>query len=185
MAYTANTLVLNASGPPGQLEYNHDAGSDSMATVLTAGYFNNTDDNLNLTVDDVIFSVCSDGDIWHRVSAVSSGSVTTQTVGGAGPWNGDFSTGAATPTIPIGVNEMGTGTATSYLTPTPYPGAKLSVYNSGTSTGAVINVSSSGVTFTESGDTSIIITATTGNFELLGTSTSTWAIVSGASLTVA
>ena len=187
MAYVADSLALR-SGAPGSLTYYHDASTenedDSMATVFTAGYFNNTDDNLNLTEDDLIFSQCSDGDFWHKVSAISSGSVTTQMVSSEGPWNGDFSTGAATPTIPMGVNEMGTGTCTSYLTPTPYPGAKLTIHQSGTSTASVINVSTSGVTFNEKGDTSFIIGATSGSVSLLGISITGWAIVGSDAVTL-
>lgn len=178
MAYAANTLVLLASGPNGQLTYSHDAGSDTMATVFTAGYFNNTDDDLNLGFDDVVFSICADGHFSHIVSAVSSGSVTTQTVGDRGPFNGDFSTGASTPTIPHGLNEMGTGTCTSYLTQTPYPGSYLQIYQSGSATGAVVNVSSSGVTFDEKGSTSFVFTTVGGSIELLGVSTTVWTVKS-------
>lgn len=183
MAYASDTLVLR-SGAPGSLTYYHDAGSDTMATVFTAGYFNNSDDDLNMTVDDMIFSQCTDGDFWHKVSSLSSGSVTTQMVSGEGPWQGDFSTGAATPTIPMGVNEMGTGTCTSYLTPTPYPGAKLTIHQSGSATGAVVNVSSSGVTFNEKGDTSFIITTVSGSISLLGISITGWAIVGSDAVTL-
>lgn len=195
MAYTIGTLALNASAAPGNAVYYHDAGADSMATVLTTDYFNNTDDDLNLVADDLIFSQCADGDIWHKVSAVttatagaiSSGSVTTQLVSGEGPWNGDKSTGSATAgvVLPVGVTEIGTGTATAFLTPTPYPGARVAVFQTGAATGAVIAVSSSGVTFNEKGDTSIIITAVGGGFSLLGVSTTQWAITSGTNLTLA
>ena len=184
MAYTAGTLVLNASAAPGNAVYFHDAGDDSMATVMTAGYFNNSDDNLNLAVDDVIFSVCSDGDIWARVSAISSGSVTCQTVGGRGPNNGDVSTGTAGTTIAVGVNEIGTGTATAWKTATPYPGARLTISLSGTSTGT-ISVSSSGVTNNAKGDTSIIFSGVAGGcIDLLGVSTSQWVILNSSLATL-
>src|SRR3990167_9985291 len=81
MAYTAGGLHLRA-GAPGDLMYTYDAGSDSMFTVATAGYFNNTDDDLNLTVDDIIFCDCTDGNMWLQVASISSGSVTTQWAGG-------------------------------------------------------------------------------------------------------
>ena len=178
MAYTANTLVANASAAPGNQVYFHDAGSDSMATVLTAGYFNNTDDNLNFAVDDVIYSNCSDGDVWHRVSAVSSGSVTTQVVSGEGPWNDDKST--ASQAFSVGISELGTGTATAFVLPTPYPGAKVTVFQSGTATVKTIAVSSSGVTIDDTGSTTITLTGSeTANVTLLGVSTTRWAIIGG------
>ena len=71
MAYTAGNLHLRA-GAPGDLTYTYDAASDTMATVITSGYFNNTDDDLNLVADDLIFCQCTDGNMWLRVSAVSS-----------------------------------------------------------------------------------------------------------------
>lgn len=180
MAYAADTLALR-SGAPGSLTYYHDAGSDTMATVFTAGYFNNTDDDLNLTVDDLVFSQCTDGDFWHKVSSISSGSITTQSVGGEGPDNGNFSTSTAGFTIPMGVNELGTGTATEWKTPTPYPGAKLTIAVSGTAT-HIVNVSSSGVTFNKKGDTAIVFSAAGGGVQLLGISITQWVILSGSSI---
>ncbi len=180
MAYAADTLALR-SGAPGSLDYYHDAGSDTMATVFTAGYFNNSDDDLNLTVDDLIFSQCSDGDFWHKVSALSSGSVTTQLAGGGlGPNNGDVSTGVATAQLKVGVSELGTGTATNFGTVTPYPGARITVVQTGTSTNDTVAVSSSGVTFNERGSTTITLdgTAFIPGFSLLGVSATQWVIVS-------
>ena len=179
MAYASNTLVLNASAAPGNAVYYHDAGSDTMATVAASGYFNNSDDNLNLTVDDIIFSQCGDGDFWHKVSAVSSGTVTTQLVSGEGPWNGDKSTGTGGNPLKVGVSELGTGTATDFGTPTPYPGAKVTAFQSGTGTNHTLSVSSSGVTFNEKGDTTITITGIGGGVSLLGVSTTAWAVVGG------
>ena len=177
MAYTLNTLVANASAAPGNQQYYHDAGADTMATVMTAGYFNNTDDNLNLAADDVIFSVCSDGDVWMRVSAVSSGSVTVQTVGGLGPNNGDVSTATSGTKIGVGINEIGTGTCTAWTTATTYPGARLSLSLSGTTTGPV-TVSTSGVTFNAKGDTTFTFSGVAGgSVELYGVSITQWVIL--------
>lgn len=184
MAYAAGTLVLNASAAPGNAVYFHDAVADTMATVMTAGYFNNTDDDLNLAVDDVIFSICSDGDIWARVSALSSGSVTCQTVGGWGPNNGDVSTATSGTQIAVGVNEIGTGTCTAWTTATPYPGARLTISLSGTSTGT-ITVSSSGVTNNAKGDTTVIFSGVAGgSLDLLGVSTTQWVILSSSLATL-
>lgn len=129
MAYTAGNLHLRA-GAPGDLSYTYDAGSDTLATVLTAGYFNNTDDDLNLTVDDLIYIQAADGNCWARVSAISSGSVTLQFSGGNLPIQ-TFSTGtsAALNTLSMGFYEVGTSIATASrnVLPTPYPGAEMRV----------------------------------------------------------
>ena len=45
---------------------------------MASGYFNNTDDNLNLTADDTIFVVGDQGGYTLRVDTVSSGTVTTE-----------------------------------------------------------------------------------------------------------
>lgn len=130
MAYTAGNLHLRA-GAPGDLTYTYDAGAtDTLATVLTAGYFNNTDDDLNMTVDDLIFIQASDGNCWARVSAISSGSVTLQFAGGNLPVQ-TFATGtaAALNTLSVGFYEVGTSIATASrnVLPTPYPGAEVIV----------------------------------------------------------
>jgi hypothetical protein len=129
MAYTSGNLHLMA-GAPGDLSYTYDAASDAMATVAASGYFNNTDDNLNLTADDRIWCQCADGNMWLRVSAVSSGTVTTQFAGGNLPIQ-TFSTGtaAALNTLSVGFYEVGTSIATASrnVLPNPYPGAELRV----------------------------------------------------------
>jgi len=130
MAYTAGSLHLRA-GAPGDLTYTYDAGSDTLATVLTAGYFNNSDDDLNFTVDDLIFVQATDGNCWARVSALSSGSVTLQFAGGNLPIQtpGTGTAVAAASTLLVGFYEVGTSisTATRYVLPTPYAGAELIV----------------------------------------------------------
>lgn len=76
MAYTAGNLVSIANAI-GWNEYYYNAGSDAIATVNTAGYFNNTDDQLNLAANDIIHVKASDVTVRLRVVSVSSGSVTT------------------------------------------------------------------------------------------------------------
>jgi hypothetical protein len=177
MAYASNTLVNISGGPPGSSVYHHDAGDDTMATVAAAGYFNNTDDNLNLAVDDMIVSTCSDGDMMLKVSAVSSGSVTTQRVGNEGEWNGAF--GSASVTIGYGVSEL-TGTATNFLLPAPYPGAKVTVIKSGTADASAVFVTdATSTTLDAAGDRNIGVDAQYENFSLLGVSTSRWVVVGG------
>jgi len=132
MAYTAGNLHLRA-GAPGDLTYTYDATSDTLATVVAAGYFNNDDDDLNLVADDLIFVQATDGNCWLRVSAVSSGSVTTQFAGGNLPIQSMPATGTAVALAAamagVGQYEIGTsiGTATRFALPTPYPGLEIRV----------------------------------------------------------
>lgn len=132
MAYTAGNLHLRA-GAPGDLTYTYDATSDTLATVVAAGYFNNDDDDLNMVADDLIFVQATDGNCWLRVSAVSSGSVTTQFAGGNLPIQSMPATGTAVALAAamagVGQYEIGTsiGTATRFALPTPYPGLEIRV----------------------------------------------------------
>ena len=81
MAFTNANLHLLA-GAVGDLNYKYDAGTDTLATVLAVGYLNNDDDDTNFQAEDLIWCQCTDGNMYLRVTAVSSGSVTTQFAGG-------------------------------------------------------------------------------------------------------
>ena len=74
----AKANLYNVSGlPPGFATYTYKSDTDVRATVETAGYFNNSDDDLNLAVDDEIVVIGDQGGYTTVVTAVSSGSVTT------------------------------------------------------------------------------------------------------------
>lgn len=183
MAYTAGTLHLRA-GAPGDLTYTHDAGSDAMATVLTAGYFNNSDDDLNLTVDDLIWSQCTDGNFWHRVSAISSGSVTTQFAGGnlplQTPATGTDATLSAA--VAVGHYEVGTSIATAsrYVLPTPYAGAEILVRKD--DSGSQIfefdagGSGATGITYDSVGNRRISLRNEGEGFHVIGVSATRWRV---------
>ena len=78
MAYSASNLYNHGTGYPGNAYYTYKSDTDTRETVMTAGYFNNSDDDLNLTADDSIFVVGDQGGYTLRVDAVSSGSVATE-----------------------------------------------------------------------------------------------------------
>lgn len=193
MAFTNTDLVLIATGPNGNLVYYHDAGSDTMATVAAAGYYNNTDDTINLSVDDVIFAQCNDGDVWLRVSAISSGSVTTQPMSFEGPWNGSLVATATASnkskiTVP-GVTEIGSGTASKYtLSAAPYIGAKVTIVFGGTSTKAR-TITTNATTVTLNGKGHRTLTKAVGantpgkGVTLLGVSTTRWVILANNGMT--
>lgn len=77
MAYSAANLYNRDSMPPGFASYFYKSDTDTQATVSAAGYFNNTDDNLNLAADDKIKVTGDQGGYELKVISVSSGSVTT------------------------------------------------------------------------------------------------------------
>lgn len=177
MAFDSSNLVLLASGPNGQLLYAYEAGSDSMATVAAAGYFNNSDDDLNLTVNDKIEAACSDGDVTLRVESLSSGSVTTTPLGD-GPYRGDVS--AANATLAFGFSEIGSGTGSTFTLPTPVVGAKVRVQYNGTATAVrEVVTSATGVTINAQGDRTIPLDSEGHWIELKAVSTTRWAILGG------
>ena len=187
MAYTAGTLHLRA-GAPGDLTYTHDAGSDSMATVLTAGYFNNTDDDLNFVAEDLIWSQCTDGNFWHRVSAISSGSVTTQFAGGNLPIRTPATGTAAAhgADMVVGQYEIGSAIATAsrLILPIPYPGAEILVRktDSGTMTffldagGSATAALGTSITYDSVGNRRFVLQQEGEMFHVVGSSTSRWRI---------
>lgn len=178
MAYTAGNLHLLSGGAPGRYTYEYDASSDSMATVAASGYFNNTDDALNLVVGDKIAASCSDGEVVLRVESLSSGAVTTTPIGGDGPYNGDVS--AANATLAFGFSEIGSGTGSTFTLPTPVVGGKVRVQVTGTATETrEVVTSATGVTLNAQGDRTIPLDAETQWVDLLAVSTTRWAILGG------
>jgi hypothetical protein len=181
MAFTNANLHLRA-GAPGDLIYNYDAGSDTMATVAAAGYFNNSDDDLNLTVDDLLWCQCTDGNVWLRVASISSGAVTTQYAGGNLPivTAATGTEAALSEDVTVGFMEVGTSisTASRYVLPTVYAGAEVAVrkVDSGTQlfefdaggSGAT------GVTYDSVGNRRITLQIEGEGFHVVGSSTSRW-----------
>jgi len=182
MAYTAGNLH-NMPAAPGDIIYKYDAGSDTMLTVQESGYFNNTDDSLNLTVDDLILCDCSDGRMWLKVSAISSGVVTTQWVGGDLPVN-TFATGTAAElsgSVFPGYMEVGTSVATAsrVVLPTPYAGAVFHAQkiDSGTQVFEFDAGGSgaTGITY-DGSNRRIVVRAEGEGFRVRGTSATRWRI---------
>lgn len=183
MAFNSANLHLQP-GAVGDMYYLYDAGDDSMLTVAASGYFNNTDDNINLAAEDLIWCQCTDGNFFLRVSSVSSGAVTTQFAGGNLPIN-TFATGTAAElsgSVFVGFMEFGAtvSTASRVVLPTPYPGAEFLAVRIGSAT-AQIEFDAGG-----SGATAIVFDAI-GNrristryegewFHVVGSSTTRWRI---------
>ncbi len=184
MAYTAGNLHLRA-GAPGDLTYTYDSGSDTLATVLTAGYFNNSDDNLVLTADDLIFIKANDGNCWARVSAISSGSVTLQWTGGTLPVRtASTGTGGASRAIDLesGIYAIASAvcTATHYVLSVPYPGAEIKVYKDASMvTKMVFDAGASDgttIVFDNRGTRQITLVTEGDGFHVIGQSATRWQI---------
>jgi len=77
MAYSAGDLFNTGMGYPGQGVYNYKSDTDTRATVSASGYFNNSDDDLNLTIDDVIYVTGDQGGYQLTVISNTSGTVVT------------------------------------------------------------------------------------------------------------
>jgi hypothetical protein len=77
MAFAAANLYNINSDPPGFAKYTYKSDTDTRATVEAAGYFNNSDDLLNLAADDEIKVIGDQGGYTLKVVSVTAGSVTT------------------------------------------------------------------------------------------------------------
>ena len=139
MAYAASGLVLWSHGNDKKF-FRYDSATDTFATIAAAGYFANTANLSRLSVGDMVYANGSDtsGFLKVTVVAATTGSVTTATVAGS-----DLLTTASTAsTLPgSGAVVISSTAAQAYALPTPYPGAKLSIVKTSSST-AVQTVSS-------------------------------------------
>lgn len=174
MAFNSANLFLVGSGPNGNLIFSYDAGSDAAATVVASGYINNTDDAVNLSVDDMVIAQCSDSTVTLIVTAVSSGVVTTRVLDET-----VVDTASTASTIPAtGFSDLTSTGAVNYALAAPFKGAKKTLFKSASST-AIITVSTTaaGATFDGSSDAAAFNGA--GDcLQLVGLSTTRWAVVS-------
>lgn len=81
MAFDADNLFNMVGGPPGFGMYLYKSDTDDREDVMASGYFNNTDDDLNLASDDIVVVTGNQGFYTLRVDTVSSGTVTTELAG--------------------------------------------------------------------------------------------------------
>ena len=168
--------------------------------MLAYGYFNNTDDNLNLAAGDHIYVKATDGNAMFRVKSIhaTNGSVVCEWAGGSLPVQ-TYATGteAALAKAIAGYYEVGTSiaTATRVVLPTPYVDAVVHVMKIGSGTQAVefdAGASASDVSYAASGTSAgagggtgvtydgtvrrITLKAATEWFRVRATSTTRWRI---------
>lgn len=185
MAFDTTNLHLLA-GAPGDLSYTYDAGTDTMATVIANGYFNNKDDSINLVAEDKIWCQCGDGNLWLRASSVvaATGVVTTQFAGGNLPINtaGTGTEAALSAALVPGFMEFGTtiSTATRYVLPTPYPGAEFLARRIDSGTQPMEfdagGSGATGIVYDNTGNRRITTRFEGEHFHVVGSSTTRWRI---------
>ncbi len=143
MAYAASGLALIAFGNDKKV-WRYDTATDAMATVETAGYFNNTTNSTRMSADDTIEIHASNGVKTRTVASVSAtGAVTL----GASMMDSSAivtivaTTGAGFPStvteLPgsglLILNSTSTGNG-SWGVAAPYAGADLKIFNLNSST---------------------------------------------------
>lgn len=120
MAYTAAEL----SGPV-QLGddkkiffYDAEDASDSLATVLASGYFNNSDDNIRMAVNDLIQVKTSAGQYMLQVTSSTGGAVGTTYVGGDTPVESGTTSASL---LGFGLSELDVSTGAQRIYTLPKP----------------------------------------------------------------
>lgn len=184
MAYTQAELSgpVNFGDDKKVFFYDGNDASDTIKTISTAGYFNNTDDAIRFAVEDLIFVRASDGFVILQVTAVSSGSVTTHLVSG----NDIPTESITTATVPSGyglsyLTAAATGNEKIYLLPAPTRAGQRKTFIATVATDFSIQ-STGGWAYAPSGNSSytMIGNATRGTaLELLALSTTAWVVVGG------
>lgn len=177
MAYTDGNLVLWAHGN-GKKLFRYDSSTDAMATVNTAGYFNNTDDDIIMAVGDLIYVKASDSTAVLEVASLSSGAVTTSLIGGVGA---EETVAGSTATVAIAATGLTNLTSTAAQTVAlggPVAGAKKSIIKTGGST-AIITVNSGSTDITFDGtNQNLTFDAANESVILEGISATRWGIMS-------
>lgn len=197
MSFDKTTLsLLNVA--PGYRSFLYVTTTDAMATVIAGSYFDTgPDDGPKLVAGDMIYCICSDGNMWLKVDQVvaSSGAVSCFFAGGNLPIR-TYATGTGNETnakLKVGYYEVGTSIATAsrLILPTPYPGAEVKVFkvDSGTfgwefiagASASDVSLDASdgpagggtGVTY-DGTNRSILLNKEGEHFHVVGTSTSRW-----------
>lgn len=179
MTFSNSDLVLLADGNDKKLFY-HDANnsSDTLATVKAAGYYNNTDDEIRMAVGDIIFAYASDGYAFLRVSAVSSGSVTTKAVDNLEDV-ANVAAGANLDSVGISLIGNDTDSSTSFTLDDPIVGeTKTIIQVDTTTTGVEIVTNSTSVSFNVAGNRTLTFNGADDAVVLKGLSSTRWGVVS-------
>lgn len=160
--------------------YDAEDASDSIASVLASGYFNNSDDDIRMAVNDLIQVKTSAGQYMLQVTASTGGAVTTHLVSGN---DAPVETGSTSAQLSgYGLSVLAgsaTGNEKIYRLPAPTRiGQRKSLLASTATDHSVI--STGGWTYYPSGNSSITLIgdATLGaSVELVARSTTQWVVM--------
>ena len=86
MAFSVANLYQTDGMPPGFARYIYKSDTDTRETVMASGYFNNSDDVVNLAADDQIAVTGDKGGYTMRVDTVSAAGVVTTEMVGQSAW---------------------------------------------------------------------------------------------------
>jgi len=181
MAYTAADLSGPVQFGDDKKLFFYDANdaSDTLATVLASGFFNNSDDDIRLAVDDLIQVRTSAGQYLLQVTSSTGGAVGTTLVGGDVP----VETGATSAQLSgFGMSVLAaaaTGNEKIYRLPAPTRiGQRKYLLASVTTDHSVI--STGGWTYYPSGNSSITLIGNAdlgASVELVARSTTQWVVM--------
>ena len=195
MAFDPTNLQLNPVAP-GSNTYHYRSTAETLATVAAASYFDFGPGTApRMAANDLIYCMCSDGNMWLKVSTTSdtTGIVVTNFAGGNLPIQ-TWATGTAAGDygMKVGYYEVGTSIAsgTRGTLPVPYPGAEVHVRKNDSGTELIAfdaGASASGISWvlggslgggtgvTYDGTNREIVLAFEGEyFHVVGTLTSRW-----------
>lgn len=157
MAYT----VAELSGPvqfgddKKLFFYDASDASDALATVLASGYFNNSDDAIRFTVDDLVQVRTSAGQYLLQVTSSTGGAVGTTLVGGDVPVE-TGATSAALSGYGFSVLAATTSAARQYRLPAPTRAGQVKHLLATTATNHIVT-STGSYTFGSTGATAITL----------------------------
>lgn len=182
MTYTAGNLHIIGGSSVGNLLYHYDYTTDSLATVMAAGYFNNSDDNLNLAAGDMILVNAADGTALVEVASVSSGAVTLAVAGSKVIIDGSLVSSVAQTILnaDVIVYTPTSITLNTIMATLPRKGQQLTIFNQGASSSLTIaiQVASGAKIFSSDDLTSVITVKGGGCVTLLALTTSVFMQVS-------
>ncbi len=175
MTFAVADLVLLADGNDKKLFY-HDANnsSDTLATMNTAGYYNNTDDLIRMSVGDIVIVRASDAYATLQVTAVSSGSVTTKIL----DRTVNLDTGATSANLTAsGLTQFGATAAATFTLDAPFKGAEKVLFCTDAGTGVTLTVTSGTAVTFDGTNSNLTFNAAGECVTLVGQSTTRWLIV--------
>lgn len=137
MAFSNSNLVLQSHGNDQKL-FSYTTTADSNATVRAVGYFNNTDDDIRMTANDLIVAICSDTTVRLKVASVSSGTVTTVADTGVAFFAHDMTTSLTVPSQGVVTFSPTSAAMGVFRIGNMIPGDLLELINIGGTTSAAV-----------------------------------------------